>query len=240
MPTTKWCRTFIDVRQSALDLEPEDATDLTAQQFRYGGWVLAAKQPVLICCGLALASARGLTLPGFRSAEIRQTAISESAITIHALPKPAASNADDLFFNLAVPPLPRDKLELVSTVPSTRPRLRLVWHWQRVHRRLLAAGHQRQQRDGHSLLHHAHPIHWRTGGRAHFNIGRASAVSLPHQKVPLTQTHMLLLVPSCRGSTITWHQPPQHVVAANSAHFQRAPTGAMQPGTSYVLCETQC
>ena len=130
MPTTKWCRTFIDVRQSALDLEPEDATDLTAQQFRYGGWVLAAKQPVLICCGLALASARGLTLPGFRSAEIRQTAISESAITIHALPKPAASNADDLFFNLAVPPLPRDKLELVSTVPSTRPRLRLVWHWQ--------------------------------------------------------------------------------------------------------------
>jgi len=62
MPTTKWCRTFIDVRQSALDLEPEDATDLTAQQFRYGGWVLAAKQPVLICCGLALASVRGLTL----------------------------------------------------------------------------------------------------------------------------------------------------------------------------------
>ena len=77
--------TFIDVRQSALDLEPEDATDLTAQQF---------------------------------SAEIRQTAISESAITIHALPKPAASNADDLFFNLAVPPLPRDKLELVTNVSN--------------------------------------------------------------------------------------------------------------------------
>lgn len=44
------CSTFIDVRQSALDFEPEDATDATAQEFRWGA----------VSCG----SGRAFHLPG--------------------------------------------------------------------------------------------------------------------------------------------------------------------------------